>query len=56
MIIRRFQMGLGIWLVSGVAVGAILMAVTGEPWWIGIGAGVGTVMGFNTFDGSSDKD
>lgn len=44
-------MGLGIWLLSGVAVGAILMLVTGEPWWIAIGAGVGAVMGTNTFKG-----
>ena len=51
MIFRRYQMSLGIWLVAGVTVGAVLMAVTGEAWWVGIGAGVGAVMGVNTFKG-----
>jgi len=47
---------LGIWLASGIAVGAVLMVVTGEGWWIGIGAGIGTVMGTNTIKEKCDED
>ena len=49
-------MSLGIWLACGVVVGAIVMAVTGEGWWLGIGAGVGTVMGTNTIESGNDGD
>ena len=48
-------MSLGIWLAAGV-VGALVMAFTGEGWWLGIGAGVGAVMGTNTIKSSSDED
>lgn len=49
-------MNLGIWLAAGVVVGAVIMAFTGEGWWLGIGAGVGAVMGTNTIKSNSDED
>jgi MFS-type transporter involved in bile tolerance (Atg22 family) len=36
---------LGLFTAMGVAVGAVMFAVTDEAWWIGVGAAIGVAVG-----------
>ncbi|MGB5169104.1 MAG: hypothetical protein WBN35_01730 [Acidimicrobiia bacterium] len=41
----RTAIGVGLGLVFGAGVGAVVFALTGNPVWIGIGSGVGLIVG-----------
>ena len=49
-------MNMGSWVGVGVAFGAVLMALTGEAFWIAIGVGIGAAMGSATKSKKSDDE
>ena len=38
-------MNIGVWIALGILVGVVIMAVTGDAFWIAVGAGVGIALG-----------
>ena len=45
----------GSWIAIGTAIGAAILALTGDPVWIGVGVALGAALGYELGSARADK-